>query len=109
MVRLKGAGQLRWNKMNELAETDKLHQALQDDDFGWRNWIIEEGQADLAWFIDQVEAWLDDPAGAEAAEQFSGVALAKKYFERLSYETLDGIGVRSLRATTLAAATTQPN
>ncbi len=23
------------------AETDKLHQALQDDDFGWRNWIIE--------------------------------------------------------------------
>ena len=80
--------------MNELAETDKLHQALQDDDFGWRNWIIEEGQAGLAWFIDQVEAWLDDPAGEEAAEQFSGVALAKKYFECLGYETLDGLGVQ---------------
>jgi len=85
---------LRWQKMNELAEADKLHQALQDDDFGWRNWIIEEGQAGLAWFIDQVEAWLDDPAGAEAAEQFSGVALAKKYFECLDYQTLDGIGVQ---------------
>jgi hypothetical protein len=59
-----------------------------------RNWIIEEGQAGLAWFIDQVEAWLDDPAGEEAAEQFSGVAVAKKYFERLGYETLDGIGVQ---------------
>jgi hypothetical protein len=80
--------------MNELAETDKLHQALQDDDFGWRNWITEEGQAGLAWFIDQVEAWLDDPAGKEAAEQFSGVALAKKYFECLDYKTLDGIGVQ---------------
>jgi hypothetical protein len=68
---------LRWDKMNELAETDKLHQALQDDDFGWRNWIIEEGQAGLAWFFDQVEAWLDDPAGKEAAEQFSGVAFEK--------------------------------
>jgi hypothetical protein len=85
---------LRWEKMNELAETDKLHQALQDDDFGWRNWITEEGQAGLAWFIDQVEAWLDDPAGKEAAEQFSGVALAKKHFERLDYQTLDGLGVQ---------------
>ena len=41
-----------------------------------------------------MEAWLDDPAGAEAAEQFSGVALAKKYFERLDYQTLDGLGVQ---------------
>ena len=86
--------QLRWDKMNELAETDRLHQALQDDDFGWRKWITEEGQAGLAWFIDQVEAWLDDPAGEDTAEQFSGVALAKKYFERLGYETLDGLGVQ---------------
>jgi len=59
-----------------------------------RNWIIEEGQAGLAWFIDQVEAWLDDPASEETAEQFSGVALAKKCFERLDYQTLDGIGVQ---------------
>ena len=44
--------------------------------------------------IEQVQAWLDDPAGEEAAEQFSGVALAKKYFERLDYKTLDGIGVQ---------------
>ncbi len=41
-----------------------------------------------------MEAWLDDPAGAEAAGQYSGVALAKKYFERLGYETLDGLGVQ---------------
>ena len=33
-------------------------------------------------------------AGEEAAEQFSGVALAKKYFECLGYETLDGLGVQ---------------
>ena len=33
-------------------------------------------------------------AGEEAAEQISGVALAKKYFECLGYETLDGLGVQ---------------
>jgi hypothetical protein len=86
--------QLAWEKKEELAETDKLHRALQDDDFGWRNWIIEEGQAGLVWFIEQVEVWLDDPAGEEALEQFSGVASAKRYFERFDYKTLDGIGVQ---------------
>lgn len=85
--------QLRWDKMSELTEEDKLHQALQDDDFGWRNWIIEEDQAGLAWFIDQVQAWLDDSPD-EAPEQFSSVALAKKYFEGLDYKTLDGICVQ---------------
>jgi hypothetical protein len=86
--------QLTWKKKNGLPKNDKLHQALQDEDFGWRNWIIQEGQAGLAWFIDQVEAWLDDPAGEDAAEQFSGVALAKRYFERFDFKTLDGIGVQ---------------
>jgi len=40
----------------------------------------EEGQAGLAWLIDQVEAWLNDPTGGKALEQFSGVALVKKHF-----------------------------
>ena len=35
-----------------------------------------------------------DPAGEEAAEQFSGVALAKKYFEHLCNRILDGTGVQ---------------
>ena len=39
----------------------------------------EEGQAGLAWLIDQVETWLNDPTGGEAMEQFSGVALAKNH------------------------------
>jgi hypothetical protein len=71
---------LAWKKKAQLARIEKLYLALQDDDFGWRNWITEEGQEGLAWFIDQVEAWPDDPAGEDAAEQFSGVALARKYF-----------------------------
>ena len=85
---------LTWEKKKALVETDKLYRALQDDDLGWRNWIIGEGQAGLTWFIGQVKAWLDDPADEEAAAQHSGVALAKKYFECLDHKTLDDIGVQ---------------
>ena len=71
-------------------------EALSDEDFGWRNWITAEGEAGLGWFIGQVEAWLDDPASddEQTAQQCSGVALAKRYFECLGNKTMDALGVQ---------------
>jgi len=90
--------QLAWEKKNELAESGSatLLHALSDEDFGWRNWITAEGEAGLGWFIGQVEAWLDEPASddEQTAQQFSGVALAKRYFECLGNKTMDALGVQ---------------
>jgi len=89
--------QLAWEKKNELAASgSNLLEALSDEDFGWRNWITAEGEAGLGWFVGQVEAWLDEPASddEQTAQQCSGVALAKRYFECLGNKTMDALGVQ---------------
>ena len=70
--------------------------ALCDEDFGWRNWITAEVEAGLGWFIGQVEAWLEETASddEQTAQQCSGVALAKRYFECLGNKTMDALGVQ---------------
>ena len=57
--------------------------ALQDEDFGRRNWTIEKDLAVLPWFIDQIEVWLNDSAGVGAVDQLFSVVLAKRRIMRL--------------------------
>ena len=71
---------------------------LQDDDFGWKEWIRIEGENGLNWFITYIdETWLQKKLNCRDADYFpshySGVAVAKEYFEALDYETLDALGV----------------
>jgi hypothetical protein len=88
-----------------------LLEALQDEDFGWRNWITAEGEACLGWFVGQLEAWLDEPASddEQTAQQCSGVALAKRYFECLGNKTWMPWAFRSSKVNTQKAPTTQQN
>jgi hypothetical protein len=84
----------------EFSEDDdsELKTVLEDEDFGWKEWIRLEGESGLSWFIDYIdETWLPKELDWRHVDYFpshySGVAIAKEYFESLDYETLDALGV----------------
>lgn len=77
--------QLTGEKMVELSEdgtSSVLITALQDEDFGRRNWTIEKDLAVFPWFVDQIEVWLNDSAGVGAVDQLFSVVLAKRRIMR---------------------------
>jgi len=91
---------LAWNKRFEFSEEDddELKSVLADEDFGWKEWIRLEGEGGLNWFITYIdETWLPKELDWRDVDYFpshySGVAIAKEYFESLDYETLDALGV----------------
>ena len=91
---------LACDKRLEFSEDDdsELKSALEDEDFGWKEWIRLEGESRLSWFISYIdETWLQEELNWHYVDYFpnhySGVAVAKEYFELLKYETLDALGV----------------
>ena len=93
--------ELAWEKKVELKENGSasaLLTALQDDDFGWKEWIRLEGEDGLNWFRTYIdETWLQQKVNWGYVDYFpknySGVAVAKQYFEGLDDKTLDVLGV----------------
>ena len=93
--------ELAWEKKVELKENGSasaLLTALQDDDFGWKEWIRLEGEDGLNWFRTYIdETWLQQKVNWGYVDYFpkhySGVAVAKQYFEGLDNKTLDALGV----------------
>ena len=91
---------LAWDKRLQFSEDDdsELKTALQDDDFGWKEWIRLEGENGLNWFITYIdETWLQKKLNWRDVDylpsHYSGVAVAKEYFENLDNDTLDALGV----------------
>jgi hypothetical protein len=93
--------QLAWEKKVELSEegtASELLTALKDEDFGWKEWIRLEGDNGLNWFRTYIdETWLRQMINWSYVDYFpkhySGVAVAKQYFEGLNDKTLDALGV----------------
>lgn len=93
--------ELAWEKkveLNEDGSASALLTALQDDDFGWKEWIRLEGEDGLNWFRTYIdETWLHQKVNWGYVDYFpkhySGVAVAKQYFEGLDDKTLDALGV----------------
>jgi hypothetical protein len=93
--------ELAWEKkveLNEDGSASALLTALQDDDFGWKEWIRLEGEDGLNWFRSYIdETWLYQKVNWGYVDYFpkhySGVAVAKQYFEGLDNKTLDALGV----------------
>ena len=93
--------ELAWEKKIELSEEEtasELLTALKDEDFGWKEWIRLEGENGLNWFRTYIdETWLKQKVNWGYVDYFpkhySGVAVAKQYFEVLDDKTLDALGV----------------
>jgi len=93
--------ELAWEKKMELHEdstSSELLAALQDEDFGWKEWIRLEGESGLNWFRTYIdETWLQQKINWRDVDYFpkhySGVAVAKQYLEGLDDKTLDALGV----------------
>lgn len=75
----------------------RLAKALDDADDGWAAWVMLEGAADLPRFKQEVEQWLASDIGYQDYDWFPSGATsqgsAKQFFESLSYDTLDALGV----------------
>ena len=93
--------ELAWEKKMELHEdstASELLTVLQNEDFGWKEWIRFEGENGLNWFRTFIdETWLQQKINWRDVDYFpkhySGVAVAKQYFEGLDDKTLDALGV----------------
>ncbi len=93
--------ELAWEKrveLNEDGSASALLTALQDDDFGWKEWIRLEGEDGLNWFRTYIdENWMHQQVNWGYVDYFpkhySGVAVAKQYFESLDGNVLDALGV----------------
>ena len=91
---------LAWDKRLEFSEDDdsELKTVLEDEDFGWKEWIRLEGKTGLDWFVTYIdETWLPKELNWHDVDYFpnhySGVAVAKQFFEELDGDTLDALGV----------------
>ena len=93
--------ELAWEKKMELHEdstASELLTALKDEDLGWKEWIRLECDNGLNWFRTYIdETWLHQKINWSYVDYFpkhySGVAIAKQYFESLDDKTLDALGV----------------
>jgi hypothetical protein len=80
------------------ADDSELKSVLEDEDFGWKEWIRLEGESRLGWFITYIDqTWLQEELNWHDVDYFpnhySGVAVAKQFFEELDGDTLDALGV----------------
>ena len=94
--------QLASDRSTELSADDdadsKLQSALEDMDFGWKEWIRYEGEGGMNWFVTYIdETWLQQSVDWKDVDSFpphcSGVGVAKHYFEQLDGKTLDALGI----------------
>ena len=93
--------EMAWEKKVELSEegtASELLTVLKDEDFGWKEWIRLEGDNGLNWFRTYIdETWLQQKINWSYVDYFpkhySGVAVAKQFFECLDDKTLDALGV----------------
>jgi len=93
--------ELAWQKKVELSEdgsASALLTALQDEDFGWKEWIRLEGENGIDWFSAYIdETWLQQKVNWGYVDYFpkhySGMAVAKQFFESLDGKVLDALGV----------------
>ena len=99
--------ELAWEKKVELKENGSasaLLTALQDDDFGWKEWIRLEGEDGLNWFRTYIdETWLQQKINWRDVDYFpkhySGVAVAKQYFEGLDNKLMSTLIILDLQLT----------
>ena len=86
------------NGLHEDSTASELLTALQNEDFGWKEWIRLEGDNGLNWFRTYIhETWLQQKINWRDVDYFpknySGVAVVKQYFEGLDDKTLYALGV----------------
>jgi len=74
-----------------------LAQALDDYDYGWKDWLQLEGIKSLPAHIKTIVDWLSSPVDMCESDWFpndwSGQGYAKSFFESLDADVLDALGV----------------
>ena len=74
-----------------------LAQALDDYDYGWKNWLQLEGVKTLPAHIKTIVHWLSSPVDMCESDWFpndwSGQGYAKSFFESLDADVRDALGV----------------
>ena len=76
----------------------KLRTALQDEDEGWRDWVILSGKKGVPRFRDAIEEWLGEPVNWTYIDSWphgwSGQGRALSFFRDLDFQTTDALGVQ---------------
>jgi hypothetical protein len=81
----------------ELERMTRVAEALEDEDEGWKDWIVGEGKKGLPRFKKVIEDWLTMPINWDDADDlpdtWSRQGSAKEFFEDLESDTAEALGV----------------
>jgi len=76
----------------------KLRAALQDEDEGWRDWVLLAGKKGVPRFRDAIEEWLGEPVNWMATDfwpqGWSGQGRALSFFRDLDFPTTEALCVQ---------------
>jgi len=82
---------------HERRRLERLEETLEDDQEGWRDWVLLAGPKGLPRFQQLVKAWLASPIGSDDYEWLPSSSTAQGsamgFFESLPRETLKALGV----------------
>ena len=76
----------------------KLREALQDEDEGWRDWVLLAGEKGVPRFRDAIEEWLGEPVNWMATDfwpdGWSSQGRALSFFRDLDFPTTEALCVQ---------------
>ena len=76
----------------------KLREVLQDEDEGWRDWVLLAGKKGVPRFRDVIDEWLDEPVNWSFSDfwpqGWSSQGRALSFFRDLDFQTADALGVK---------------
>ena len=79
------------------ARVERLAEALQDADEGWKQWLLLEGKTGLERFLCLANGWLDEPVSWDESDWFkpgwSGQSAALSFFRDMDSDLLAALGV----------------
>ena len=76
---------------------ERLRDALQDADDGWKKWVMLESQTGLPYFNQSIRDWLDSPADYSKSEFFpmdyGSQGGPYSFFANMEADILDSLGI----------------
>ncbi|MBC7548534.1 MAG: hypothetical protein H7224_07805 [Polaromonas sp.] len=76
----------------------KLRAALQDEDEGWRDWVLLDGKKGVPRFRDAIEEWLGEPVNWMATDfwpqGWSSQGRALSFFRNMDFRITGALGVK---------------
>ena len=76
----------------------RLLEALQDEDEGWRDWVLLAGKKGVPRFCDAIDEWLGEPVNWMATdfwpEGWSSQGRALSFFSDLDFATAEALGIQ---------------